>query len=978
MRKLTKPMKKINILMIASIISCNLVLSQGIDYKGLPEWSKKTQGSTEYYIYTPKNLTPGQKYPIALFMHGCCGSDNVARLRNAVDPPVRMWHNFGENTQTVKMYIIAPATSSGWSQHFTNLKAVMDDIVATKQGDPQRIYVTGFSMGGGGTYDFINQYPTYVAAAIPMGMGFSGDVNKAKNIPFWANRGSLDSYCSSLPASVTQIRTLNGDNQGSYTWETGVNPMYSDFIGVGHGVQWDAASTQDLVGWALTKVNDGNYYPNVFFKSPTYKQVFTQKRIGVEITAGDNDGTIAKVELYVNGILKSTLNSSPYKDSVDLHPGDNILDAKAYDDKGKTNTSSMIVRMDNIPLLLNTNLPDARKGAFYLEKLYADGNGPFKFKVSARYNALPAGVTLQTDGVLRGIPQVTGSFNIGIVVTDENNDSTVEVLPLTVRAMNANELLVTNYQTLPVKTIFLSKLRNGDTPNMDAGNEINISNVSVFGGLTSIYPSNLDANSSFTEYMNFEVSENAIVRVAYEKMDCTLTTTVPSWLNGYTKDNTHEIVAQYRYFDVYSKNFPKGAITLPGANASANGVGFNYFVMVEKAGAINNTKPEVSNKTGMTAYIGHRFNDYLAILDGEGNMSWSFVSGSLPGGITLSKDGKLQGFPQSKGTFTFSLKVKDCNGDSLTSSFTITVKDFMNQIHAKLKDTAVMINTGVVTIPLNNISNGVSPSQNVTIQIIPDKSTVISVTNSVSTGGNNYSFTFTPKTDQAGITFVNVKIKDNNNTDTATNTTNNFIKVTVLSDKNHAPTCDIIADTSVQITSAKKTINFTGVTDGDGNVVPQTITASVSVTNLYTVINSPSVTYTKGSSQGTINFYPSGGTGTSIFTLKLKDNGGTDLGGIDTKTITFKVTVHGVDLDENQSGVSIFPNPFTDKVSVKINEVNNYQTISIVDATGRTMIMQGVKGDITEIDLSSLASGVYQLILDGAKGKYTTQIIKAN
>ena len=43
--------------------------TQDIDYKGLPEWTKHTQGTTEYYLYTPGNIKPGQKVPIALFMH---------------------------------------------------------------------------------------------------------------------------------------------------------------------------------------------------------------------------------------------------------------------------------------------------------------------------------------------------------------------------------------------------------------------------------------------------------------------------------------------------------------------------------------------------------------------------------------------------------------------------------------------------------------------------------------------------------------------------------------------------------------------------------------------------------------------------------------------------------------------------------------------------------------------------------------------
>ncbi|MEO7048229.1 MAG: hypothetical protein ABI091_23220, partial [Ferruginibacter sp.] len=72
-----------------------IIVAQEIDYKGLPEWSWHKQDSTEYYLYTPKNVKTNKKYPVVLFMHGCCGVNDHATLRNCVDPPVRMWHNFG-------------------------------------------------------------------------------------------------------------------------------------------------------------------------------------------------------------------------------------------------------------------------------------------------------------------------------------------------------------------------------------------------------------------------------------------------------------------------------------------------------------------------------------------------------------------------------------------------------------------------------------------------------------------------------------------------------------------------------------------------------------------------------------------------------------------------------------------------------------------------------------------------------------------
>ena len=333
MRKIKRRSLFFTCLVFATLIA----YSQEIDYKGLPEWSWHKQDSTEYYLYTPAGIDSTKKYPIALALHGCCGQDYHATLRNTVDPIVRMWHNFGTNTQTVPTYIIAPKTSQGWEQHFTNLKKVIDDIIAFQHGDPQRIYVCGFSMGGEGTFSIIQQYPDYFAAAITMGMSFKGDSTKVKDIPIWANQGETDWWSRFLKKQVAAIRALNGytSDTGS-TWVTGVNPMYSNFKGIDHGVQWAAASTQDLTGWAYSKINDGNKCPVIFFVKPEYKKFVNEDRpLEVEIDAKDRDGSIANVDVYLNKKLLRSINKPPYKLIVTPAKGDNILEAVAFDNKGE-------------------------------------------------------------------------------------------------------------------------------------------------------------------------------------------------------------------------------------------------------------------------------------------------------------------------------------------------------------------------------------------------------------------------------------------------------------------------------------------------------------------------------------------------------------------------------------------------------------------------------------------------------------------
>jgi predicted dienelactone hydrolase len=120
--------------------------SQQIDYKGFPEWSWQKEQSTEYMFYAPSTTEPGKKYPLAVFLHGCCGEDDHATLRNAVDPPVRMWHHFGENHQLEPTYIMAPKTTREWKQKFPDIKTAIDKLISAGKIDASRIYMTGFSL----------------------------------------------------------------------------------------------------------------------------------------------------------------------------------------------------------------------------------------------------------------------------------------------------------------------------------------------------------------------------------------------------------------------------------------------------------------------------------------------------------------------------------------------------------------------------------------------------------------------------------------------------------------------------------------------------------------------------------------------------------------------------------------------------------------------------------------------------------------
>lgn len=418
---------------------------QQLDYKGFPEWSWGKKDSTEFYLYSPSSLKAGEKYPLVLFLHGCCGEDYHATLRNALDPPVRVWHNFGANTQRIPTYIVSPKTKVGWKQHIENLKYIIDSLVTNHQADPRRLYISGFSMGSQGTWEFIEKYPDYFAAAIPMGMDFKGKtLEKFKDIPIWTIRGEKDWWARHLGKQMAEIRKLNGGDADSSGWVTGINPRMTTFEGMKHVVMWEAVSKLDLLDWTYSKVNDGNKYPMVFVKSPVQKREYKEGEIvELDIVARDPDGSISRVEIFFDGKLRKVLYSSPYKTSFKAVKGDMKIMVNAFDNQNKSATAVSGIKV-NIPAELNQKiLPPVHAGDYYYEEIEAKGNGEITYTV-LQDTELPEGLVLTSTGVIKGIPVNEGMDTVAIGVKDDDGDIANAKLQLQVLKKKPNEVIVRN------------------------------------------------------------------------------------------------------------------------------------------------------------------------------------------------------------------------------------------------------------------------------------------------------------------------------------------------------------------------------------------------------------------------------------------------------------------------------------------------------------------------------------------------------
>jgi gliding motility-associated-like protein len=148
-----------------------------------------------------------------------------------------------------------------------------------------------------------------------------------------------------------------------------------------------------------------------------------------------------------------------------------------------------------------------------------------------------------------------------------------------------------------------------------------------------------------------------------------------------------------------------------------------------------------------------------------------------------------------------------------------------------------------------------------------------------------------------------------------------------LSDVNEVPTLNAIAAQTICYTSNQQTVNLTGITSGEEATQTTSLTASSSNAALFS-----SLTVTQGTgSNGTLSYKAANGaTGTATVTVTVKDNGGTENGGIDTYSRTFTIIIN--------------PLPVVSISSDKGAELSKGETVLLTATGGTTYVWADANG----------------------------------
>jgi len=226
------------------------------------------QGTTlPYYIFTPESYKPEEKYPLILCLHGAGerGDDPSAVKDNSM---AVVWARDSNQVRWPSFIVVPQCPYNGWwtnSNIVLNVNFVLDSLLDNLPIDTNRVYITGLSMGGYGTWDMIVRYPWKFAAAVPVcGGGDSSKASLIKNIPIWNFHGALDYTVPVINSRmmITALENAGADVVYTYgltdstiedTIKNGVKLLYTEYENGGHSI-WDQSYNNSfLLSWVFSQ-----------------------------------------------------------------------------------------------------------------------------------------------------------------------------------------------------------------------------------------------------------------------------------------------------------------------------------------------------------------------------------------------------------------------------------------------------------------------------------------------------------------------------------------------------------------------------------------------------------------------------------------------------------------------------------------------------------------------------------------------------
>ena len=267
-------------------------------------YDSKNGNVLPYRIFIPKNYDTSKQYSVILFLHGAGerGTDNEKQLGN-----IRNMFQYNGDL-IAQSIIICPQTNEWWDLDreskgdkkgsLGSVLHLLDEIQTRYSCDKNRIYVTGLSMGGYGTWSLLEEYGDIFAAGMPIcGWGDETKADVLKEIPIRIYH-SRDDTTVSFAGSMEMYQAIVRAGGGKV--------KFIELDGLGHN-SWDYAySDREAFCWLLAqnKVNNPTceyeYIPCFRVVDETGKIIISDEDIDAIYNGNSGENKYVSIELVLN------------------------------------------------------------------------------------------------------------------------------------------------------------------------------------------------------------------------------------------------------------------------------------------------------------------------------------------------------------------------------------------------------------------------------------------------------------------------------------------------------------------------------------------------------------------------------------------------------------------------------------------------------------------------------------------------------
>ena len=201
------------------------------------EMHQTVKVSMRYLLYLPEDYKKQKSWPLLLFLHGSGERGYDLEKVKKHGPPKLV-----EEGRQFPFIVVSPqCPDDHWWEPF-ELTALLNDIVKRHKVDQDRIYITGLSMGGFGTWALAAHTPDRFAALVPVcGAGETVRTKSIAHIPIWVFHGAKDQAVP-IERSQKMVDVLK---------KRGANVQFTIYPEAGHDSWTETYANPKLYEWLL-------------------------------------------------------------------------------------------------------------------------------------------------------------------------------------------------------------------------------------------------------------------------------------------------------------------------------------------------------------------------------------------------------------------------------------------------------------------------------------------------------------------------------------------------------------------------------------------------------------------------------------------------------------------------------------------------------------------------------------------------------